>query len=61
MSSVLNGATTTAGLELNVEVLPSVSRTLKFRFTARDNKANGAGNAYDDMMVTVSSTAGPFN
>ena len=38
-----------AGLELNVEVLPSVSRTLKFRFTARDNKANGAGNAYDDM------------
>ena len=60
MSSVLNGATTTAGLELNVEVLPSVSRTLKFRFTARDNKANGAGNAYDDMMVTVSSTAGPL-
>jgi chitodextrinase len=60
MNSVLNGATTTAGLELNVEVLPSVSRTLKFRFTARDNKANGAGNAYDDMMVTVSSTAGPL-
>lgn len=60
MSSVLNGATTTAGLELNVEVLPSVSRTLNFRFTARDNKANGGGNAYDDMVVTISSTAGPF-
>ncbi len=60
MSSVLNGATTTAGLELNVEVLPSVSRTLKFRFTARDNKANGAGNAYDDMVVTVNSSYGPL-
>ena len=60
MSSVLNGATTTAGLELNVEVLPSVSRTLKFRFTARDNKANGAGNAYDDMIVTVNSSYGPL-
>lgn len=61
MNSVLNGATTTAGLELNVEVLPSVSRTLNFRFTARDNKANGGGNAYDDMVVTISSTAGPFS
>ena len=60
MSSVLNGATTTAGLELNVEVLPSVSRTLKFRFTARDNKANGAGNAYDDMVVTINSSYGPL-
>ena len=60
MSSVLNGATTTAGLELNVEVLPSVSRTLNFRFTARDNKANGAGNAYDDMIVTVNSSYGPL-
>lgn len=60
MSSVLNGATTTAGLELNVEVLPSVSRTLNFRFTVRDNKANGAGNAYDDMIVTVNSSYGPL-
>jgi chitodextrinase len=60
MNSVLNGATTTAGLELNVEVLPSVSRTLNFRFTARDNKANGAGNAYDDMIVTVNSSYGPL-
>ena len=60
MNSVLNGATTTAGLELNVEVLPSVSRTLNFRFTVRDNKANGAGNAYDDMIVTVNSSYGPL-
>jgi len=60
MSSVLNGSTSTAGSEITVEVLPSVSRSMKFRFTVRDNKANGAGNSYDDMIVTVNSNYGPF-
>ncbi len=60
MSSVLTGATTTAGSEITVEALPSVARTLNFRFTVRDNRAGGAGNNSDDMIVTVNSTAGPF-
>lgn len=60
MASILAGATTTAGLEINVEALSSVARTLNFRFTVRDNKAGGAGNNSDDAKITVSSAAGPF-
>lgn len=60
MASVLTGATTTAGSELTVEALPSVARTLNFRFTVRDNRASGAANNSDDMIVTVNATAGPF-
>ncbi len=60
MASVLTGATTTAGSELTVEALPSVARTLNFRFTVRDNRASGAANNSDDMVVTVNATAGPF-
>lgn len=60
MTSVLANSTTTAGSEINVEVLPSVTRSLKFRLTVRDNKVNGAANAYDDMVVNVNSTYGPF-
>lgn len=60
LSSVLAGATTTAGSELTVEALPSVARTLNFRFTVRDNRAGGPANNSDDMIVTVNATAGPF-
>ncbi|MGL2962453.1 reprolysin-like metallopeptidase [Flavobacterium sp. RSB2_4_14] len=60
MSSVLTGATTTAGSELTVEALPSVARTLNFRLTVRDNRAGGPANNSDDMIVTVNATAGPF-
>lgn len=60
MSSVLTGATTTAGSELTVEALSSVARTLNFRLTVRDNRAGGSGNNSDDMIVTVNATAGPF-
>ncbi|RZJ24844.1 MAG: secretion protein, partial [Flavobacterium sp.] len=60
MSSVLTGATTTAGSELTVEALSSVARTQNFRLTVRDNRANGSGNNSDDMVVTVNATAGPF-
>ena len=60
ISSVLTGATTTAGTELTVEALPSVARTLNFRLTVRDNRAGGSGNNSDDMVVTVNATAGPF-
>ena len=61
MSSVLTGATTTAGSELTVEALPSVARTLNFRLTVRDNRAGGSGNNSDDMIITVNGTAGPFS
>ncbi|MBS1534750.1 MAG: fibronectin type III domain-containing protein [Bacteroidetes bacterium] len=60
LASVLSGATTTAGTEITVEALPSVARTLNFRLTVRDNKANGGANNSDDMVVTVNATAGPF-
>ncbi|MEK7253198.1 MAG: reprolysin-like metallopeptidase, partial [Bacteroidota bacterium] len=42
------------------EVLPSVSRTMNFRFTVRDNKVGGGCTKEDNMVVTVSSTSGPF-
>jgi chitodextrinase len=60
MSSVLTGATTTAGTELVVEALPSVARTLNFRLTVRDYHIGGPANNSDDMIVTVNATAGPF-
>ncbi|MDC8100351.1 zinc-dependent metalloprotease [Chryseobacterium rhizosphaerae] len=61
MSSILAGATTTAGSEINVEALSSVARALNFRFTVRDNRAGGGGNNSDDAKITVNATAGPFN
>lgn len=61
MSSVLTGATTTAGAEITVEALSSVARTLNFRLTVRDNRAGGPANNSDDMIVTVNGTAGPFS
>lgn len=61
MSSVLAGATTTAGTELTVEALPSVARTFNFRVTVRDNHLGGPANNSDDMIVTVNATAGPFS
>lgn len=42
------------------ERLPNVGRTMKFRITARDNNIEGGGISWDDMVVSVSSTAGPF-
>ena len=60
IQSVLTGATTTAGTEINVEALSSVARTLNFRLTVRDNRAGGSGNNSDDTKITVNATAGPF-
>lgn len=60
MSSILAGAFKTAGAEIDVEALPSVARTLNFRFTVRDNKAGGGGNNSDDVRLTVDPAAGPF-
>lgn len=42
------------------EVVPSVSRTLNFDVTVRDNVVGGGQTAKDSKVVTVESTAGPF-
>ena len=49
----------------NVEALSSISRTLNFRLTVRDNRPYVPGSTigqtqFTDMTVTVTNTAGPF-
>jgi hypothetical protein len=51
----LHGDTTSLG-----ETLPTTSRSLSFRVTARDNRAGGGASAWDDMLVNVRSESGPF-
>ena len=55
----------TAGGNVNIEALSSISRTLNFRLTVRDNCPYVPGvkagqTSYTDMVVTVSNTSGPF-
>lgn len=42
------------------EVLPSVTRTMDFRLTVRDNNSGYGCSAYDDMTVSTTASAGPF-
>ncbi|WP_299889010.1 GEVED domain-containing protein [uncultured Lacinutrix sp.] len=42
------------------EVVPSVARTMNFRFTVRDNHPGGGNTDTKDAVITVSGTAGPF-
>ena len=42
------------------EVLPTVSRTLNFRGTVRDNRSDGGCTTEDDVVVTVDGNSGPF-
>jgi hypothetical protein len=72
LSTILAGLMVTPPLPggdagANIEALSSVSRTLNFRLTVRDNHvfsstspASVGQTAYTDMVVTVTSTAGPF-
>nr|WP_294936615.1 zinc-dependent metalloprotease family protein [uncultured Flavobacterium sp.] len=60
LTSVIANSATTAGLDVVAEALSSVARTLTFRLTARDNNILGGQTGYDDMIVTVNATAGPF-
>ena len=53
MSSILAGSTTTGGLDVTAEALSSVTRTLNFRLTARDNVVGQGLTNFDDMVVTV--------
>ena len=42
------------------EILPQVARTLNYRVVARDNRSGNGGTAFDDIVLTVNGTAGPF-
>lgn len=56
LSNILAGTyTTSAG-----EFLPNTAQSLKFRFTARDNKMGGGGVCSATTQVTVDGTSGPF-
>jgi hypothetical protein len=54
LSNLLNN-TQTLG-----EILPSYSRSLRFRLTVRDNSVGGGGIIYDTLSFNVNSGAGPF-
>ena len=72
LSTILAGLNVTPPLPggdagANIEALSSVSRTLNFRLTVRDNHAFSstapvavAQTAFTDLVVTVSNTSGPF-
>lgn len=44
----------------NWEKIPTVARSADFRLTARDNRAGGAANTFDDMVVTWDASRGPL-
>jgi hypothetical protein len=54
LSDILNNVTTYG------EILPTTSRVMTFRVTARDNRAAGGGVEWDSTTVSVQSAAGPF-
>ena len=53
-TAILNNATPTW------EVLPSVARTMNFRFQVRDNNAGAGCTDEDNMVLTFAGNAGPF-
>ena len=57
---VLDGQTTTNSSEIIVEALSSVSRTLNFRLTVRDQVIGAGQTNYDDTTITVDANYGPL-
>lgn len=55
LANILDGTNTNKW-----EKLPSVGRTLDFRFTVRDNNPGGGSNKSDNMVVTIDGATGPF-
>lgn len=65
LSTVLANSVTTSGVEVAVEALSSVARTLTFRLTVRDNSPYVAlskvgQTGFDDRIVTIDATRGPL-
>lgn len=65
---LISGPLTGGDAGANTEALSSVSRTLNFRLTVRDNAPYSSSapvsvgqTQFDDMVVTVSNTSGPFS
>jgi hypothetical protein len=65
--SNISGPLTGGDAGANTEALSSVSRTLNFRLTVRDNAVYSSTapvsvgqSQFDDMVVTVTNTSGPF-
>jgi hypothetical protein len=54
ISSIINSSTPFS------EVLPTYSRNLTFRLTARDNRAGGGGVDFQEISFTATDQAGPF-
>ncbi|MBX7103784.1 MAG: hypothetical protein K1X57_06870 [Gemmataceae bacterium] len=44
----------------NTEVMPTTTRSLNFRFSARDNRAGGGGLTTDDIKLSVVNTGAAF-
>jgi hypothetical protein len=55
LATVLNNQT-----QSTWEVVPSVGRLMRFRYTVRDNVAGGGSTASDNVFITTDGTAGPF-
>ncbi len=55
-----NAPPATIGASATGEILPTISRTLNFRVTVRDNRAGGGGASWAATTVTTSALAGPF-
>lgn len=60
IESIINNQNTTTGTDINVEALSSVSRSLTFALTVRDNNIEGGQTDTDGTLVNVTNTAGPF-
>ncbi|MDD2987179.1 reprolysin-like metallopeptidase [Flavobacterium sp.] len=60
LSRVVANQSTTQGLEIVVEALSSVARTLNFVLTTRDNFVGAGQTSSDVTQITVNATAGPF-
>lgn len=59
-ASEVSGVVCSYGTCATGEALPTTTRTLKFQFTARDNRSGGGGVASAPVTVTVDGNAGPF-